>query len=293
VVRVVDPVELVPLLVVALVMLSASGADVGHLEVTAEGDRTVTDVEDVLLVGGGTVTVPADERVNGSIYVIGGDARVAGTVDGDVVHLAGDLSLTDSAVVTGELGLYGGQRTVSDGARAGSVTDVPGSVTQRRSLADRLGFLLFQVVVVGAAGWLLARRSPSLLATVGAAATEHALVGGTVGLLAAASGLAMVVFMALTVVLLPVSLLALVAAVLLVGYVYVVLGYLVGEAVPVDDEALATVVGAAGVVVAMELLGLVPLVGSLLQLGVLVTGVGAVLITYFGLRRFEPVAFPE
>jgi 4-hydroxybenzoate polyprenyltransferase len=57
--------------------------------------------------------------------------------------------------------------------------------------------------------------------------------------------------------------------------------------------ALATAIGAALVTLGVDAVGVVPVVGSVLQGGVVLVGVGAVLITYFGLRRFEPVELPE
>ncbi|WP_135851328.1 hypothetical protein [Halorussus salinus] len=84
-----DPLEVLPLLVVVVLLLTASGRNVEQMEVVFDGDREVTEIEEVLVVGGGTVTVPANETVSGVVYVAGGDLRVAGTVEGDVVQLRG------------------------------------------------------------------------------------------------------------------------------------------------------------------------------------------------------------
>ncbi|EJN57582.1 hypothetical protein HSB1_39430 [Halogranum salarium B-1] len=39
--------------------------------------------------------------------------------------------------------------------------------------------------------------------------------------------------------------------------------------------------------------GFVPVIGGLVTIGVILTGVGAVVVTHFGLIRFEPMLFPE
>jgi hypothetical protein len=286
-----NPVELLPLLIVALLLLSAGGADVDSIEIRADGERTVTDVEDVLIVGGGTARVPAGARVEGSLYVVGGDVAVAGRVDGEVVQLAGTLAVAESAAITDELRLFGGERTIATGASIERRTTLPATEAVR-SPAEQAGWVAVQVLVVTLAGWAVARRSPGLLRNVGDAVTEHALVSGTVGLLASAAGVALLVFMAITILLLPVSLLGLLVGVLTVVYVHVTFGYLLGRRLPIDSVPAATATGAGGVVLALEVLGRVPIVGDTVRLGTILVGVGAVLVTYFGLSEFEP-AFPE
>lgn len=288
-----NPVEVLPLLVVALVLMGASGADVTAIEVAVDGDRTVTEVEDVIVVGGGTATVPEDERLNGSVYVIGGTVTVAGTVEGDVVQLAGVLELAGTATVTGELQTIGGETAVAPGASVARRTDVPAALTPRpRSLAEQLLTLLVQAGVLAVAAWLLARRNPRVLENVGDAVAAHPVVSGAVGVLAAATGVAVVVFMAFTVILLPVSLLGLVVGVLTAGFASLGLGALVGRRLPVGSPPRAAALGVVVVVVGLDLLGRVPLVGGVAVLLILLVGVGAVLLTYYGLRGFEPVQLP-
>jgi hypothetical protein len=72
------------------------------------------------------------------------------------------------------------------------------------------------------------------------------------------------------------------------GYAYVVYGYLVGRALPIDRPDLASAMGIEVFVVALELLGRVPLVGSFARSVLVVTGLGGVLTTYYGFREFEP-----
>jgi hypothetical protein len=63
---------------------------------------------------------------------------------------------------------------------------------------------------------------------------------------------------------------------------------LVGARLPIDRPDLATAVGTAVVTVAVDLLGAIPLVGTAFQLLLTVTGLGAVLVTYYGVQEFEP-----
>jgi len=56
---------------------------------------------------------------------------------------------------------------------------------------------------------------------------------------------------------------------------------------------LATGIGAFLVMAGLELIGLIPLIGDLVAMGILTAGLGAVVITYFGLSEFNPVKLPE
>lgn len=288
-----NPVEILPLLVVALLLIGAQGGDVQSLDVRLDGTHSVTDVEDVLIVGGGTTTVPTDARLTGSVYVIGGDANITGTVDGDVVQLAGNLTIDETAVVTGSLRQFGGSRTVATDATIGSRERLETTLATEQSPQRAAAFFVAQLVVLSLVGSVLVRRWPVLLDNVGDSVRHHALVSGTVGLLASVTVVAVLTFMAFTLVLIPVSLVGLAVGVAVVGYSYIVFGYLVGRRLPVERPDLAVVAGIALFMLVLEGLASVPLVGALVQLIVLVVGVGAVLVTYFGLRVFEPVELPE
>ena len=63
--------------------------------------------------------------------------------------------------------------------------------------------------------------------------------------------------------------------------------YYLANAVPIEWS-----IGAGLFVVALELLGDVPLLGAVGQALLVAVGFGAVLITYFGLQEFEPAEIP-
>ncbi|WP_440991707.1 polymer-forming cytoskeletal protein [Haloarchaeobius baliensis] len=286
-----NPTELVPLLVVVVLLVSASGADPDRMTVTLQGDQTLDEIDGVHVVAGGTTTVPANASVDGDLYVIGGTARLDGTLSGDVTVLAGNVTVTERATLAGTLRTIGGRVTVADGATIG-VFDRFEPPAPGGSPTRRVGTFLLQFLVLGAAGWWLARRQPTLLSNVGHAVTEHPLVCGVVGSLGALSLLVLFVYMAFTLILLPVSLVGLLGQLAVVLYAQVVFGYLVGSRLPVARTDRATFLGVGVVLFAFEVLGAFPLVGALVQLAAIGVGFGAVLNTYFGLQRFEPVSLP-
>lgn len=286
-----SPTEAIPLLIIVLLAVSIGGGEVQEMTVTFEGDTSVEALQDVHVVAGGTTTVPADAAVSGDIYVIGGTTRIQGEVDGDVTLLAGNLSVADGAAVTGTVQTLGGESSIAPGASAGRVSEFQ-PVTPSNSPVQRVGGFLMQFLVLGAAGWWLVARHPGLLENAGAAVTDHALVSGVVGALGATTLLVLFVYMAFTLVLIPLAIVGLFAELLVVLYGQVVFGYLVGTRLPLERSRAATVAGIAVFLLAVEVLGFVPYVGGVVQVAVAVVGFGAVLNTYFGLQRFEPVTIP-
>jgi hypothetical protein len=287
----VSPTEAIPLLIVVLLMVSIGGGDVQQMSVTFDGETRVSSLQDVHVVAGGTSTVPGDETVNGDIYVIGGTATLEGDVIGDVTLLAGNLSILDSATVSGTVQTIAGDSSIAPGATIGRLSRFQ-TPAPSNSPGQRVGGFVLQFVILGAVGWWLGRHRPDLLQTVGAAVTEHTLVSGVTGSLGSATLLVLFVYMAFTLVLLPVAIVGLLGELLVVLYGQVVFGYLVGTRLPVERTSVATVAGIGVFLLALEVLGVVPYVGGIGQVAVAVVGFGAVLNTYFGLQRFEPATIP-
>jgi len=286
-----SPTEAIPLLIVVLLVISIGGGDVQKMSATFQGDNDVDSLADVHVVAGGTTSVPADATVDGDIYVIGGTAAIAGTVDGDVILLNGNLSVPDGATVTGTLQTYSGSATVSSDASVGAVSQFEAPAPSNSPTQRIVGFLL-QFIVLGAFGWWLVTRHPLIIENVGAAISDHALVSGVVGSLGATTLLVLFVYMAFTLILLPVAIIGLFAEFLIILYGQAVFGYLIGRRLPIEQDGVATLAGIAAFLLVFELLGLVPYLGGIAQLIVAVVGFGAVLNTYFGLQRFKPVTIP-
>ncbi|SEP03644.1 Polymer-forming protein [Halogranum amylolyticum] len=286
-----SPTEAIPLLIVVLLMISIGGSDVQEMSVTFQGETDVDALADVHVVAGGTTTVPGDATVDGDVYVIGGTAVIDGAVDGDVTLLNGNLSVHDGASVTGTLQTYSGSAAVSADASVGRVSQFE-PPTPSSSPAQRVGGFLLQFFVLGAFGWWLVKRHPIVIENVGAAITEHALVSGVIGSLGATTLLVLFVYMAFTLILLPLAIVGLFAEFLIVLYGQAVFGYLIGTRLPIERDSVATIAGIATFLLLLEVLRLVPYLGGIAQLAVAVVGFGAVLNTYFGLQRFDPITIP-
>jgi hypothetical protein len=276
----------VPLLVVALLLLSAQPG-VETVTTVSVGSHEVPTGADAVIVAGGNVTLPGDERVNTSLYVIGGTVQVNGTLEGRLVQLSGEVRLSAASRVTDTYRMLGGESDVADGADV-SLDVVAEPVTTERSPAETAGLLFVQAALLALVAFGIGRRFPNLLANVAHSVRHHPAVSGTVGLLAVVTLLALFVFMAFTIVLLPVSVLGFVASGVVVLYAYAAVGFLIGEYLPTARTDLATAGGAVIFFLAGRVLNLVPVVGGVVSLLVLLVGIGAVVVTYFGLREFHP-----
>ena len=69
----------------------------------------------------GPFSLLRDSVVKGSLAVIGGPVRIAGTIEGSLLIVNGDLEFAPSATVTGDVAVLGGRATGTDSARLGSL----------------------------------------------------------------------------------------------------------------------------------------------------------------------------
>jgi hypothetical protein len=274
------------LLVVALLMISAQPG-VGTVTTVFDGDRDLPGGTDAVVVAGGDVTLPTDARASTSLYVLGGTARLNGTLDGRVVQLAGNVTVGSAGTVAGRYRIFGGTQEIDDGADVRPAV-IAEPITRERSPLESVGIFLLQALTLAVVSFALGGRYSPLLTNVSHSIGRHPLVSGTMGFLTIVTLLALFVFMAFTIVLIPVSLLGLVAGVLVVLYAYVSVGFLLGQRLPIDRPGIATSAGTILFLLANRLLSAVPVVGETISLAIVVVATGAVFITYFGLREFQP-----
>jgi len=266
----------------------------------------------------GTVHVTETGRVGGDVEVAAGAVRIDGQVDGDVSTGAGTLDVTETARIGGSVeagagyasfdGRVGGDVTVGaetvvlgPNARVGgdfrydaeTLTRDPGATVEGRVVRET-GGQPGGVAVVGNAldtvygllanllfGAILLFAFPNFSAGVASRVGSAPARTGGVGLLALVGVPVVLVLLVITLVGIP---LAVVGAVAFAGAVWagLVYGqYAVGvralAAVDREGRWLALVVGLVG----FALLGAVPILGGLLELGALLLGLGALTL---GLR---------
>ena len=283
---------LIPLLIAAL-LLASGEQGVDTVQLMLSGEHTVTEHEGAVIVGESTVTIPSGTVVPGPIYVIGGELRVAGEVAGDVTQLAGTVRVEAGAVIAGELQHVAGTLTVDDDSEIGRRTSLnlrnPEETTPGSGILPRASLAL----LLAAVGYLLARKRPIALANVSTAARAHPVVTLTVGTLAFLTAISILVFMAFTLVLFPLTVLGIVVGLLTLGYGLIGWGHLVGTLLPIRRRGAATALGVVILTAVLSLVSLVPVVGDLVVAALSLSGMGAVLVTYYGVAPFRPEPLPD
>ncbi|QDX40142.1 polymer-forming cytoskeletal protein [Salarchaeum sp. JOR-1] len=255
-------------------------------DVTALGGTVVvygTVTGDVTALGG-TVEIDDGGVVRGDLTAAGGAVTIAGRVGGDVNAAADTVTLTDTAVVAGTLS-YDGDLVRAPGATvAGGVVQDSFGVGPFPSIPDWVGALsgVVSTLVVGA---LLVAVLPGFTDRVADAAVD---APGR----SALSGLGFLVFAPITLVLIaftligiPVTILGFVAYAVLLTVGFVAGNYTLGRYVlsirEMENRWIALLVG----VLLVAALDLAPLVGGLVQLAVLLVGVGALVRALVGAYR--------
>ena len=246
-----------------------------------------------VLVQAGTAEFAAGSTVAGSVYLVGGELVLNGNIAGDLVVLDGKASLGPQAVVDGDLRL-GGAGTVQLAETAVVQGETITSLALPQAQAESTGWddtarRLVGALLLAALGGLWAKYRPQLLGHVADAAMVHWPAAGALGLLALLVLPILLVMMAFTVVLLPLVLVLGLAIFLVLGLGIIALGTRLGEWLwgwrkrpyaPGWPTFFSTLL----------LLGLftLPWLGNGLFLGTAVLLFGAVLLSRFGTRRYEP-----
>jgi hypothetical protein len=253
----------------------------------------------------GNVTIQEGARLTGSVYMVGGNLQVDGEIGGDLSIIGGEASLGPSARVLGGVNQAGGRLTQEPGsvivgpARDASDLSLDAeSLFPQRSFENRLVWILPQALMVAFLSLVPARYFPRSLGRISRAIIEHPLVAGALGLLSGIVIPALLVLMAFTVILLPVTLLGLLAMVVVLVYGWVAAGILAGRWLNRRTKREMSSIAAAFwgtflFMLAVQALGLIPLIGPILSMVIGLIAIGAVLLTRFGTQTFVPSMDPE
>lgn len=283
-------------------LLTACGADgLYSLTLITDGQHELTqNLQGDLLILGGEVTLPEDVYVNGNVHLLLGELTVNGEINGDVSFMNGDLILGDSALLRGDLNLGGGSFHPSPGSviegkvNTGTGVSLP-SVPERESRFDSSFWLraILNGLFSGLVAAVLVRYFPSAVGRISEAITLHSLASGGMGILVGIVGISLLVTMAYTILLIPVSILMLFLLAVGVFLGWLGLGSELGRLIvqmtrqPIKPSK-AAFIGMFVFMPALQLLTSIPLIGGLFGIAIVSVGLGAVSLTRFGLQRFVP-----
>lgn len=254
----------------------------------------------VLLIVDGEVYLERGAQMKGSIYMLGGSAEINAQVTQDVSVIGGDLVVGPEAVVGGDFQVGSGTYQLSPEATIeGRVLTGPASQVQLEdffpsvSPGERLVQLLPWALVLAFLAFLARRTMPLPISRVSQAEVEHPVISAAMGLLVGVVAPALLVFMAFTVILIPVTLIGLVIGALTVAYGWIGFGTEFGRWL---RERFNLKLGRGGTaflgtltfMILIDLITVIPYIGAFVSLLAVTIGLGAVMLTRFGLREFVP-----
>ncbi len=263
------------------VSLQEEGLVLGESYRLKSGETLNTD----LTILGGNAELEQGSTVNGDLAVIGGNVTIDGTVTGDVSVLGGYVQLQDHAVIKGSLGALGGTVRRADGAV------VEGETNPNFDPITGPLMAFFQALALAALAILVQLFAAPQMQRAGQTAVSQPIVSGGVGLLTIIVAPALLLIMAITIILLPLSLLGFMALGVAALFGWLSLGLMVGRQIaawlnqPWSDPINA---GAGTLVLSLlsSMLNLIPCLGWLATALVWFIALGTVILTRFGMQAY-------
>lgn len=265
---------------------------------------------DLVVIGGETV-IEDGATVKGNVVVIGASLKLDGRAAGDTVVIGGTVSLGANSSVAGDVVTVGGSLQRAEGAEIGGdvVTNLPPpaiTIPKPDNAANppapptpnfeinvnplwQIGSIFLQALGLTALAMLLAMFLHPQLDRVAQALVTQPLAAGSIGLLTTLVAPLALIVLSVTIILIPVALVA--AIVLALAWVFgtVAIGMEVGERFTKAINQTWTPVLSAGagtflLMIVINTVNLVPCVGWVVGALVGLIGFGAVVMTTFGTR---------
>ena len=267
---------------------------------------------DLVVIGGAATTEPGS-RVLGGVALIGGTLQIAGEVEEDIFALGGIVTLEPTAVIHGDVIAVGAIVNRSDLARVeGQMTEgtfdegfnlgIPGIIIPRgqierfdvplRGLAPfnflfTVGWSVMKSLLLAGLAVLVVMFWPERTARVSRSATSQPVVAFLIGLVTVLFGVTLIVVLAITICLSPLSLIGalLLGAGVILGWVSLGLavGWRMAQAFKRDWHP-ATQAGLGTLLLSLVVFALtvIPCLGLVAGTILWMIGLGAALLTRFG-----------
>ncbi len=278
-----------------------------------------------MLVMGGSVVLEKGSKVKGDVAILGGSLAADGEITGDINLIGGNASLGEHAVVRGDVNTVGGNLSKAEGAEirgnynANVATPFsfffPGQmqlpnwnngqpavpvnnwdpVSSGLNLLGKMFWWMFRSILWALLALLLMVLAPRPAERIAAEAAARPVESGGLGCLTVIAAAVVLGLVAITICGLPLSLIGLLLLVIAWSLGIIALGYELGKRLaqmlkqdwaPAVSAALGTFV----LTLALNGIGMVWCVGWLVPAVVGSVGLGAVLLTRFGLE--PPTARP-
>jgi hypothetical protein len=273
-------------------------------------------LNDDLLIIGGNANLMSGSTINGTVFLVGGSLDAAGTVNGDIIIFGGTLSLSDTFVLHGDLITAGTYVNRDPGAQVLGQTfqgdDTPNfilpgglklpnftntfmnNVTGSFNPFLRVGGFFVRLLLWALVAMVVAMFIPAHLTRASQAALTQPLISGGLGCLTLLIVPMVLILLAITICLIPVSLIGTFLLLIAWAFGLVALGIEVGKRISAmfNKEWHPAIIAGVGTLVLMLVLNglesLIPCVGWIPKLLVGLIGLGAVLLTQFGMKPYGP-----
>jgi len=266
------------------VVLAESGTVTGSVEGAAGSVTIAGEVGEDVGIAGGSIEIADTATIAGDVDVGSGSFSLDGRVDGTVRVGAGSILLGSSASVGGDF-LYDGELQQAEGATVdGEVrqdSSISGAEFEGLPMVAGWLFTAYSLALTFVFGAILLLLLPGVAAGAVFDSQERPARTAGAGLLALLGGPALFVALLLTVVGIPLALLWILVYVLLLLVGFVLGEYAVGawllSLADYENRWVALLVG----VLVVFALGRVPFVGGIVELVVLLLGLGALATAFW------------
>ncbi len=294
---------------ILLATLPVTAFAAGESDVVVGNNYTLSSgqtLSSTLFLVGGTVNLENGSTVNADVILIGSSGQAAGTITGNLVVLGGSLDLASTFILNGDLSTAGANINRAAGAQIngqinnGATAPIfvfpsgvrvpfsnPFQTPVLRGAGYLLGIILWALVAMLVAMFLhvpLARTSQTGLA--------QPLLSGALGLLTIILVPIILVLLAITICLIPVSILGAFALAIAWAYGLIAFGLEVGKRISAafKREWHPALAAGLGTLLLMAILNglqtIVPCIGWIPEFLVGLVGLGAVILTQFGRQPY-------
>jgi hypothetical protein len=287
------------------VLASSQSAVVIGNSYTLESGKTLNDD---LFILGGSVNLESGSTINGNVILLGGNVQAAGTINGSFTVLGGTLNLAGTFILNGNLTSAGTVINRDPNAQIrGQINNnnnTPSLILPGGTRIPRLNSNIdpfFKVVgfflglFLWAFGAMLAAMfiAPQLM-RISQTTLSQPLISGGLGLLTVIIVPIILVLLAITICLIPIALIG--VFLLLLAWIFgmIAMGLEVGKRISVafKQQWHPAVAAGLGTLLLMTVLNVlqttIPCVGWIPKALVGFLGLGAVLLTQFGTKPYNP-----
>ncbi len=266
-----------------------------------------------LVVFGGSATIEKDALVNGNIAIFGSTLSVSGHVTGNISAMGGSINLNETATVDGNVETMGVVLNQLEGAmvKGNTVTENPDNLNLPKinpgdwlpnfgNAFQSLGSALWaslRALALGLIALLISMLAPRPTKRVTTAITSAPAISAGMGLLTFFVAPALVLVLAITIILIPFSLLGVLVIIAAAIFAWTAVGQELGNRLAVLfkvqwAEPVAAGIGAAFLSLLASLVSVIPCLNWILSLAVLAFGLGGIVLSRAGTQDYPHAAAP-